>query len=122
MPTDPDLTSLPNLPQDEDGPVFKAPWQAHAFAMVMKLHEGGCFTWDEWATRLSEAIKQAQADGDPDLGNTYYEHWLVALEGIIEEKDLLPAALIAERQASIKAEHAQSHGHEHSHEHGHDHG
>ena len=90
--------------------------------MVMKLHEGGCFTWDEWATRLSEAIKQAQADGDPDLGNTYYEHWLVALEGIIEEKDLLPAALIAERQASIKAEHAQSHGHEHSHEHGHDHG
>jgi len=109
----PDLASLPDLPLDADGPVFKAPWQAHAFAMVMKLYEAGCFSWDEWAERLGKSIRQAQDAGDPDLGNTYYDHWLVALEEIIEDKGLLNADSIVERRAIIKAEHAQSHGHKH---------
>ena len=33
-----DLGALPALPRDEEGPVFKAPWEAQAFAMTLTLH------------------------------------------------------------------------------------
>ncbi len=75
--------SLPGLPRDAQGPVFTAPWQAQAFALTLALHERGHFTWPEWATALSQAIQQAQAAGDADLGDTYYQHWLAALESLV---------------------------------------
>jgi len=31
--------ALPDLPRDAAGPVFKAPWEAQAFAMALALHE-----------------------------------------------------------------------------------
>lgn len=89
---------LPNQPWGNEGPIFNEPWEAQAFAIVLKLHEAGHFTWNEWAAQLSAAIKQAQADGDPDLGDTYYRHWLSALERIVADKDLLPTAELAPRK------------------------
>jgi nitrile hydratase accessory protein len=82
---------LPGLPQDDAGPVFSAPWQAQAFAMTLVLHERGLFTWSEWAQALSQAIARAQAAGDPDLGDTYYRHWLDALETLLQAKGLARA-------------------------------
>jgi nitrile hydratase accessory protein len=82
---------LPGLPQDDAGPVFSAPWQAQAFAMTLALHERGLFTWSEWAMALSQAIARAQAAGDPDLGDTYYRHWLDALETLLQAKGLARA-------------------------------
>jgi nitrile hydratase accessory protein len=72
-----------------DEPPFREPWEAQAFAMTVKLHEGGHFTWAEWAATLSDEIASAQREGDPDLGTTYYRHWLRALERIIVAKGLL---------------------------------
>jgi len=80
------VASIPNIPRDIDGPVFNAPWEAQAFAMTVTLHERGVFTWAEWAAALSAQIKRAQADGDPDTGETYYQHWLATLENLIAEK------------------------------------
>jgi nitrile hydratase accessory protein len=77
---------LPGQPHDEGGPVFREPWEAQAFAMTLSLHERGLFTWPEWATALSAQIAAAQAAGDPDLGNSYYRHWLAALEALIAGK------------------------------------
>ena len=31
----------------------------------------------------------AQTSGDPDLGDTYYHHWLAALERLVAEKGLV---------------------------------
>ena len=78
--------AVPGVPRDEDGPVFREPWEARAFAMALALHEGGLFTWKEWAETLGAQIKRAQAGGDPDTGETYYRHWLAALERIVAEK------------------------------------
>ena len=86
-----DLQVLPLLPRDVEGPVFKAPWEAHAFAMTLKLHERGVFTWAEWAAALSHAIAVAQAAGDADLGDTYYRHWLAALEAMVSSKQVSSA-------------------------------
>ena len=78
--------AIPSIPRDEDGPVFRAPWEAHAFAMALTLHERGVFTWPEWAAALASEIKRAQAAGDPDTGETYYLHWLATLEGLVASK------------------------------------
>jgi nitrile hydratase accessory protein len=75
-----------SIPRDSDGPVFREPWEAQAFAMTLALHERGVFSWKEWATTLAAEIKRAQAAGDPDTGETYYSHWLNALEKLVAEK------------------------------------
>jgi nitrile hydratase accessory protein len=77
---------LKDMPRDDDGPVFREPWEAQAFAMALTLHERGLFTWNEWAAALADEIKRAQAAGDPDTGDTYYRHWLATLEGLIASK------------------------------------
>jgi nitrile hydratase accessory protein len=77
---------LKDIPRDEDGPVFREPWEAQAFAMALTLHERGLFTWSEWAAALADEIKRAQAAGDPDKGDTYYRHWLATLEKLVAAK------------------------------------
>ncbi len=78
--------ALPGIPRDDDGPVFREPWEAQAFAMTLALYDRGLFTWPEWAATLATEIKRAQAAGDPDTGETYYNHWLAALEAIVAGK------------------------------------
>ena len=80
--------AVPGLPCDAEGPVFREPWEAQAFAMTLALHARGLFTWPEWAAMLGEEIKRAQAAGDPDMGDTYYRHWLNALERIVQAKNV----------------------------------
>jgi len=78
--------AVPGIPRDADGPVFREPWEAQAFAMVLTLHARGLFTWSEWAASLADEIERAQASGDPDTGETYYRHWLANLERLIAAK------------------------------------
>ena len=85
--------AVPGVPRDADGPVFREPWQARAFALALALHEAGLFTWNEWATALGEEIKRAQAAGDADTGETYYDHWLATLEKLIATKGTASADL-----------------------------
>jgi nitrile hydratase accessory protein len=80
--------AVPSIPRDSEGPVFREPWEAQAFAMALALHDRGLFTWPEWAATLADEIKRAQAAGDPDTGETYYRHWLNALERIVAEKGI----------------------------------
>ena len=86
--------AVPSIPCDAEGPVFREPWEAQAFAMALKLQERGLFTWGEWAQMLGDEIKRAQAAGDPDTGATYYRHWLAALERIVAEKGVTDRATL----------------------------
>lgn len=79
------LADLPGIPKDADGPVFREPWEARAFAMTVALHERGLFTWPQWAQALSSQIATSRAAGDADLGDTYYRHWLLALESLVKD-------------------------------------
>lgn len=78
--------AVPGLPRDEQGPVFREPWEAQAFAMALALQQRGVFSWSEWAAALGEEIKRAQRAGDPDTGDTYYRHWLATLERLVTDK------------------------------------
>ncbi|NQV20030.1 MAG: nitrile hydratase accessory protein [Rhodospirillales bacterium] len=84
-----DLNVLPAIPLGDEGPVFNEPWEAQAFALVLRLHQEGHFAWTEWAETLGAEITAAKERGDPDLGLTYYHHWLRALEAIVANKGLL---------------------------------
>jgi nitrile hydratase accessory protein len=97
------LAALPALPRDDEGPVFRAPWEAQAFALAVRLHEAGHFTWREWAERLAGEIRAARERGDPDLGTTYYLHWLAALEALVAEKGLATPAELAYRRGEWAA-------------------
>ncbi len=91
-----DAASWPGLPRSDDGaPVFAEPWQAHAFALVVELHRRGLFGWPEWAQALAARIRRAQAAGDPDHGDTYYQHWLGALEDLVAAKGATSAEELA---------------------------
>ena len=89
IPAELDLGALPALPRDSQGPVFKAPWEAQAFAMTVSLHARGAFTWREWADALARELATAAARGEPDDGSHYYEHWLAALEKLVAGKNLV---------------------------------
>jgi len=98
---------LPPLLRNDEGPVFSAPWQAQAFAMTLALYERQLFSWTEWAAMLAQTIKDAQAAGDPDTGEHYYDHWLAALEKMTLAKSLVDENSLAHRRAAWK--HAAQH-------------
>jgi nitrile hydratase accessory protein len=87
-------SAVPSIPRDDGGPVFREPWEAQAFAMALTLHDRGLFTWNEWAATLADEIKRAQANGDPDTGETYYRHWLATLERLVAEKGVASPATL----------------------------
>ena len=100
----PNTTALPSLPRDEGEPVFAEPWQAHAFALALKLSERGLFTWAEWSATLAEELAKANRRGEAGDGSRYYHHWLAALEHLIAVKQLVkPRALLARKQEWAEA-------------------
>ncbi len=103
--------AVPGIPRDGEGPVFREPWEAQAFSMALALHERGLFTWTEWAATLADEIKRAQAAGDPDTGETYYQHWLAALERLVADKGIASRDTLARyRDAWDRAADRTPHG------------
>ena len=75
------IAALPR-PGDESRPAFAEPWEAQVFALAVALQGREILTGAEWARMLGAKILAAQARGDPDSGDTYYQHWLAALEEV----------------------------------------
>lgn len=94
----PDVLALPRLPRDAEGPVFAEPWQAQAFALTLKLHEAGAFTWPEWVQALSAELAKDPADD----GSRYYEHWVAALERLATGRNLAAASELTARKDAWK--------------------
>jgi nitrile hydratase accessory protein len=104
-------TLLDGQPRDTEGPVFREPWEAQAFALALALHERGLFTWPQFAAALAAAITAAQSAGDADRGDTYYAHWLVALETLVAAKCAAsPDELTQYRHAWLHAAARTPHG------------
>lgn len=92
------MLALPRLPRDAEGPVFAEPWQAQAFALALRLHEAGAFTWPEWAETLSAELL---ADPDDD-GSRYYQHWVAALERLVTGRNLAGSDELSARKDAWK--------------------
>ena len=92
------FAALPRLPRDEQGPVFAEPWQAQVFALAVRLSAQGRFTWTEWGNAMAAQLGAAKERGEPDDGSKYYEHWLVALETLVAQKNLVEQNALLERK------------------------
>jgi nitrile hydratase accessory protein len=81
---------------------FAEPWEAKAFAIVIKLAEAGHFTWPEWvecfAKEVAAATAVEAAGGRP---KTYYEQWLDAAERIMIEKGVTSKEQIVARRFAL---------------------
>jgi nitrile hydratase accessory protein len=100
-------------------PVFDEPWKAKVFAMTVRLHERGLFTWPEWADALGAEIATGNAatgsaatGSSPGAGNSYYEHWLRALEALLDRKGVASPDELARYSAAWGRAAARTpHGH-----------
>ena len=115
---------FPDQPTENGEPVFKEPWEAQAFSLVIALHESGVFSWSEWSDALAQAIRRdlhpggledvvqrvSEAVGEDvgdktsdqmeekeDRRDSYYQHWLAALEHLAIVKGLSGAGELALR-------------------------
>ncbi|MDR6677699.1 nitrile hydratase accessory protein [Pseudomonas oryzihabitans] len=96
-----------------EGPAFDSPWQAQAFSLVVHLHRGGLFPWQDWVAIFSAVIKEAPATAEESVNDAYYRQWLLATERLVESLGLTTAAAIAERteawrQAYLNTPHGQA--------------
>jgi nitrile hydratase accessory protein len=95
----------------EQEPVFAEPWQAHAFALAVKLSEAGLFTWSEWSEALAAELAGARRRGEPDDGSRYYDYWLTALERLVAAKHLVaPPSLLVRKGEWAEAYRRTPHG------------
>lgn len=132
------MSLFPDQPAENGEPVFKEPWEAQAFSLVIALHESGVFSWSEWSDALAQAIRRdlhlggledvvhrvSEAVGEDvgektsermeekeDRPDSYYQHWLAALEHLAIAKGLSGAGELAQRvQAWRDAYLATPHG------------
>lgn len=90
-------SSIAQFFPDGKEPVFAAPWEAHAFALTVKLHEHGLFSWTEWSQQLANTI---QSNSD----TPYYENWLKALETLLAEKGIVESREILQGIEALKSD------------------
>jgi nitrile hydratase accessory protein len=101
------MTEAAPDPDDTTTP-FAEPWQAQAFALAVRLSREGHFTWAEWTQALGREIAQA---GDEASADNYYDHWLAALEQLIDGKKLVTSDELQTRKTDwLEAAMATPHG------------
>lgn len=59
---------------------FHDSWEAEAYALGNLLVKLNHVTPKEWMELMAESIQEAQSFGDPDTGESYYQHWCRSLE------------------------------------------
>jgi hypothetical protein len=74
----------PSMPRDNGSPVFDAPWQGRALAMAVLTVERTGHAWDDFRSRLIDAIAANPA-------RAYWESWVVALEWFLADVGIAAA-------------------------------
>jgi len=68
---------------------FAEPWEAKAFAIIVKLAQAGHFSWSEWVECFSKEVAAATAvEAAGGTPRTYYEQWLNAAETLLVDKGM----------------------------------
>jgi nitrile hydratase accessory protein len=84
------------LPRKNGELVFEAPWEGRAFGMAVALSDQRVYGWDEFRARLIDEIATADA---ANIGSTYYERWVAALETVLTTRGVITRAELDVRAA-----------------------
>jgi nitrile hydratase accessory protein len=110
--TTPIDSALTDIQRDETDRIFDAPWQAQAFALVVRLSKTGYFSWDEWVRVFSREIARSPSRAGESENDAYYRQWLDALEEIIVKRGLLAPGDAQARASAWRAAYVNTpHGH-----------
>ena len=96
--------SIQVLLGEVDEPVFSEPWEAHAFALAVKLHEQGNFSWTEWSEFLGKEIAAGTRISSEESSSDYYHLWYRALEQLVLSKGIIRNEELVDRQHALKSE------------------
>ncbi|MEU8080687.1 nitrile hydratase accessory protein [Catellatospora citrea] len=77
--------------------LFAEPWQSRAFGMAVTLYESGAFTWPRFQAALIARIGAWENAADQDQPWSYYDHWLGALEDVLDEQGTVSHDEVATR-------------------------
>lgn len=105
FPNDP--TQTPGLSVEAHEPVFQAPWEARAFAIVNHLATSEHYSWSEWTDYLVHEISVTEQTSPGS--KTYYEQWVDACEKLLMAKGLLDSVLIDQKISELLAEREADH-------------
>ncbi len=93
------------LPAEDDPDlIFAAPWEAKAFAIIVKLAQDGHFSWADWVACFSREVAAATAAaerGEP--APSYYEQWLTAAETLLVERRLTSREQLLAKRFAVGA-------------------
>jgi len=106
--TSPDPLPLSGLPTEENEPVFQAPWEAKAFAIVTQLAAAQQYSWAEWNEKFVGEISTVEAESTDT--RTYYERWVDACEKLLIAKGILDPQSIGQKMEELLGEQAHQHG------------
>lgn len=89
----------PDDPLSPRDPVFDEAWQAQVLAIADTMVQAGRFSAGAWAETLGAELRAAEASGQPDTPQTYYEAALAALERLTTEVTPITGADLEARKA-----------------------
>jgi nitrile hydratase accessory protein len=82
---------------DANQPTFENDWQRRAFGLAVALSEFDHYSWDDFQGELIRAIAAWEQDGKSGSWE-YYDHWVAALERVIDEHGLLADGYVGPRE------------------------
>ena len=91
---------------DQAAPQFDHEWQRRAFGLALALSEFGHYPWSEFQQSLIDTIGAwEQAPGDTRGEWEYYDHWVAALESVVDEHGILHLPVAVDDGVHAAAEH-----------------
>lgn len=83
--------------------VFSEPWEVRAFALAVAGHTSGQYPWKDFQQALVSSIKTWENSVE-DLAHpswSYFEHWVSALEEVLEHGGLVDARDVQARTEGV---------------------
>ena len=87
--------------------VFAEPWESRVFGLTMALHEAGLFVWDEFRSRLIDAIRSDETTGE---SLPYWQAWRRAFESLLTAKGVCASSDLDARTRALAS---RPPGHDH---------
>ena len=96
------------LPERREGaPLFRTPWHARIFALIVALVKNERIPWKAFQERLVVKLKEQQSAQVPltaeEVELQYFDCWLLAAEETLREAGFVEESSVAEQIETIRA-------------------
>jgi nitrile hydratase accessory protein len=81
---------------DQAAPQFEHEWQRRAFGLALALSEFRHYEWSDFQQSLIDTIARWENTPETERDDwEYYDHWVAALEKVVDDHHLLTNPAIA---------------------------